>query len=180
VLSRRSDGSLWSAGGAFGRRTSRPWHLRDVPRPDEPVRDVPWLDGAVVLYRGDALRCTGPMDEGYFLYYEEVDYHGRMRDAGWRVVVVPDAAAAQEPGMVPPYLEARNRIRWLRRRRRLVPLVFAIVEQVVLAGRLCARPGRRWEVGARLRGLRDGFTGTLDHDIALRRSDTNRANDSSC
>lgn len=180
VLSRRSDGSVWSSGGALGRRTSRPWHRQDIPGSGSEPRVVEWLDGAVVLYRADALRRVGPMDEDYFLYYEELDYQMRMRGAGWQLAIVPDATAAQEPGMVPPYLEARNRIRWLRRTRRWIPLIFALAEQVATVLKRLPVRAQWWEVSARLRGLLHGFTDDLDQDIALRRAETTRSNASSC
>lgn len=180
VLWRRSDGSLWSAGGGLGRRTARPWHRQATPDPHSGPLPVEWVDGAVVLYPMAALTGVGRLDEGYFLYYEELDYQCRMRRAGWRIVVVPEARAEQEPGMVPPYLEARNRVRWLRRTRRWGPLLFAVVEQVATAAMALTSPDRRWESGARLRGLTHGFTGRLDHDLAMRRSPARRASASSC
>ena len=175
ILSRRSDGSLWSAGGGLGRRTARPWHRQHAPGRQSPPQQVEWVDGAVVLYRAEALQRTGPLDEAYFLYYEELDYQCRLRQAGWRVVAVPDATASQEPGMVPPYLEARNRVRWLRRAHRWVPLLFAIVEQLFTALAVLTSRDRRWESTLRLKGLVHGFTGRLDQTVALRRSAASRS-----
>jgi len=61
---------------------------RRVPFPDD-VAPVEWLSGCMWLLRADAVRAVGPLDEAYFMYYEDVDYCRRMRDAGWDVLAVP-------------------------------------------------------------------------------------------
>ena len=50
---------------------------------------VDWVSGCLWLMRRDAWRATGALDEGYFMYYEDVDYCRRMHDAGWEVVATP-------------------------------------------------------------------------------------------
>jgi N-acetylglucosaminyl-diphospho-decaprenol L-rhamnosyltransferase len=44
---------------------------------------VEWVSGASMLVRRQAFEELGGMDEGYFLYYEEVDYCLRAMRAGW-------------------------------------------------------------------------------------------------
>jgi len=55
------------------------------------TRDVDWLIGACLLVRRRALEDVGPMDERYFLYFEDVDWCARMHHRGWEVLYVPDA-----------------------------------------------------------------------------------------
>ncbi len=43
---------------------------------------VDWVSGASMMLRADAVRRLGPMDEGYFLYFEETDYCLRAARAG--------------------------------------------------------------------------------------------------
>lgn len=112
--------TVWSAGGLIDRRMWRPAHAGS----SEPVaawreraaRPVEWLDGACILFRSDALRAVGPMDETFFLYYEELDYFMRLQQAGYRALCVPTAVAFQQPGDAPPYLMTRNRLRVASRR----------------------------------------------------------------
>ncbi|MDY0341446.1 MAG: glycosyltransferase family 2 protein [Coriobacteriia bacterium] len=52
---------------------------------------VDWTTGACMLVRARAIEEAGLMDEGYFLYFEDVDWCHRMRDAGWDVLVEPAA-----------------------------------------------------------------------------------------
>src|SRR5262249_54717405 len=43
---------------------------------------VPWVTGCCFLVRRECLRELGGLDEDYFLYYEDVDFCRRARDAG--------------------------------------------------------------------------------------------------
>ncbi len=51
--------------------------------------EADWVTGASVLLRVAALKQTGLFDDGFFLYFEEVDLMRRMRDSGWKIVFVP-------------------------------------------------------------------------------------------
>ncbi len=62
--------------GDFDHRSSRP---------------VDWVLGGCILVRRSALERTGPMDERFFLYFEDVDWCYRMWQAGFEVVYAPDA-----------------------------------------------------------------------------------------
>lgn len=48
-----------------------------------------WVSGASLVVRRKVLEAVGAMDEGYFLYYEEVDFCLRVRQAGWQIWFVP-------------------------------------------------------------------------------------------
>lgn len=51
---------------------------------------VDWVSGCAWLLRREAVESVGPLDEGYFMYYEDVDYCRRLHDAGWQVLATPD------------------------------------------------------------------------------------------
>lgn len=55
------------------------------------VRPVDWLLGACLLIRREVLETAGPLDEGYFLYVEDIDWARRIHQAGWQVYYVPTA-----------------------------------------------------------------------------------------
>jgi N-acetylglucosaminyl-diphospho-decaprenol L-rhamnosyltransferase len=57
--------------------------------PDE--ADIEWASFACILMRASMVSQIGPMDEGYFLYFEDAEYCLRGRRAGWRVAWVPEA-----------------------------------------------------------------------------------------
>lgn len=53
-----------------------------------PVR-VEWVAGMFMLFRAEAFRDIGGFDDGFFLYYEDVDICARLWEAGWEVVLHP-------------------------------------------------------------------------------------------
>lgn len=69
-----------------------------LDQPDDVVQDVDWLTGAAMLARREAVDEVGPLDEGFFMYSEELDWCRRMRDAGWRVVYLPKAQIIHHAG----------------------------------------------------------------------------------
>jgi GT2 family glycosyltransferase len=84
--------------------------------------EVPFTTGAAMLIRAQAAAEVGPMDEGYFLYFEDTDYCQAFLKAGWKIGYVPEAELLHATSSVAgrksePYLYyfARNRIRFMRR-----------------------------------------------------------------
>lgn len=65
--------------------------------PPDPAQ-IDWASFACILLRGETLRAIGPMDEGYFLYFEDAEYALRVRRAGWGVVYAPEARAVHYRG----------------------------------------------------------------------------------
>ena len=87
---------------------------------------IEWASFACILLRGGMVAEIGPMDEGYFLYFEDAEYCLRARRAGWGVVQEPCAAAVHFRGgsgpvkalekarqRLPPYFY-RSRTRFFR------------------------------------------------------------------
>jgi len=50
------------------------------------VGEVDAVNGAFMLVRDRALREVGPLDEGYWLYMEDLDWCRRFHDRGWKVL----------------------------------------------------------------------------------------------
>ncbi len=55
------------------------------------VRPVDWVLGGCLLARRSAMARTGPLDERFFLYFEDVDWCYRMWQAGYEVLYTPAA-----------------------------------------------------------------------------------------
>lgn len=68
-----------------------------LPLPPDPDQ-IEWASFACILLRARMVREIGPMDEGYFLYFEDAEYALRGARAGWRVVHVPKARAVHLRG----------------------------------------------------------------------------------
>lgn len=50
-----------------------------------------WTSFASVLVRKPVIDTVGLMDEGFFMYFEDVDYCRRVNEAGWQIQHVPTA-----------------------------------------------------------------------------------------
>ena len=73
------------------RQLVKHWKLnRTIWRNEEPVA-TPYLSGACLLLRRTTLEAVGGLDEGYFLFYEDLDLCDRLRSAGWELYAVPSA-----------------------------------------------------------------------------------------
>jgi GT2 family glycosyltransferase len=64
------------------------FNMAREPLPTEPVA-VDAISGAFMLVRREALDRVGPLDEGYFLHCEDLDWCRRFRDQGYQVLFVP-------------------------------------------------------------------------------------------
>lgn len=81
-------------------RLLRRW---DVPLPLSPdPGEVDWVSFACVLLSAEAAAETGPMDEGYFLYFEDADHCARLTRAGWSIALAPEARVVHLRGASAP------------------------------------------------------------------------------
>ena len=80
--------STWLQACAPRRLLAR-YYVQD--QPDDAALDVDWVKGAALMARREAIEQVGLMDEGYFMYSEELDWCKRFKDADWRVVYLPAA-----------------------------------------------------------------------------------------
>ena len=69
-----------------------------LDQPDDAILDVDWVQGAALMARREAIDQVGPMDEGFFMYSEELEWCRRFREAGWRVVYLPTAQVVHHAG----------------------------------------------------------------------------------
>ena len=67
-------------------------------RPDHVTQDVDWITGAAMLTRREVIDRIGGMDEGFFMYSEELDWCKRIKTTGWRVVYFPEARIVHYEG----------------------------------------------------------------------------------
>lgn len=156
---------VWSAGGLLSRDDWTVRHLGSgealAAHAGDPYA-VDWLDGCVILVRAEALRAVGPLDEGYFLYYEEADFLWRLGMRGWRVECVPAAVAWQQPGSPPRALLQRNRLRFARRAGGLAGLVAALRYDVrEIRYGIEAGATKRAEARERIRGVAAYLAGRM-------------------
>ena len=94
-------------------RWSRSYHMDDVPLPDAgSTQQVDWLVGAALLLRREALAEVGGLDEGYFMYSEELDWCRRAADAGWKRIFLAGISITHYEGKSSEQVVAARHIRF--------------------------------------------------------------------
>lgn len=58
---------------------------------DENLSYPEWTSFACVLIRREVFEDIGLLDEGFFMYFEDVDFCKRAREAGWKIINNPEA-----------------------------------------------------------------------------------------
>lgn len=68
------------------------FHRYGVPQPvSDNAKQYDWVSFASVLVNGLVFKNIGLMDEGYFMYYEDVAFCRRAKQAGWLIQYEPRA-----------------------------------------------------------------------------------------
>lgn len=67
---------------------------------------VDFVLGAALMVKAEVIRQIGLLDEGYFMYCEEMDWSLRMSNAGWQVLAVPEAEIIHYEG------QSSKQVRW--------------------------------------------------------------------
>lgn len=77
-----------------GKRELERFQMKQWDHNDQ--REVGWAIGAALMIKKEVVDKIGPMDERFFLYYEDMDYCRRVWEAGYKVVYVADAVMLHE------------------------------------------------------------------------------------
>jgi len=72
-------------------------NLNNQPLPESPLA-VEAISGSLMLVRRQALEEVGPLDEGYFLHCEDLDWFMRFHRAGWQIYLVPGVEVRHHQG----------------------------------------------------------------------------------
>jgi len=166
---------IWSIGGKI-----RPWTLevthegRNMIDKGEwpPVLEQDFVTGCSMLFSRKVLEEVGLFDETFRHYYEDMDLCRRIRQAGYRILVVPQAkvwhkVAASSGGTDTPderYWMARSSVRYFRKHaksgRLLVIIPYRFGSAIRTSLRLTGK-NRPAAVRAYWQGLMDGLRDTI-------------------
>ena len=167
---------IWFAGG---RQHPCLLEMRDTGRgePDGPrwaaSRDVDYLLGTGLLVNLEAAGQVGWLDERFFMYYEDLDWSIRLRQAGYRLRLVADAhlyhrVSSSAGGVDSPlhrYYLARSSVLFFRRHGSLgcppAIVFYRLGSAAKMVGRL-ALSGELETALAYVRGLVDGWRASRD------------------
>lgn len=72
--------------------------LTHEPAPEGPT-DVEAVSGACMLMRTSALEQVGGFDPGFHLHFEDLDLMARLREAGWRIRLLPSVFVSHAGGV---------------------------------------------------------------------------------
>lgn len=114
--------------------TGRTWAI-GLMEPDQGQHDRPgptWFaHGAAMLVSRAVLERAGSLDDSFFLYYEELDWSARIRQAGFQIYYQPNALIYHRESMsvgkanaLKVYYHTRNRLWFMRRNVTGFPLLF--------------------------------------------------------
>ena len=78
------------------------------------IEPVDWLSGACLMLRREMVERIGGMDEGYFMYIEDVDLCYRAHQAGYEVVYFPQVAVTHHIGRSTETMPNRSIVQWHR------------------------------------------------------------------
>ena len=149
--------STWLQGVAPSFVLSR-YYMLDVP--DGDVADVDWLSGACFMIPRRVIDVVGVMDEGYFMYSEELDWCRRIKRLGWRVVYLPRAQVVHYVGRSSDQAVTHRHINFQRAKLRYFRKYHGALVALVL--RFFLLGSYVWQMGW------EGMKGLLGHKRPLR------------
>lgn len=70
--------------------------------------EVDVVNGSCMMVRRKTINKIGPLDEQYFLYWEHVEWCKRIKEAGWKIYLLPEAQIVHLGGRSVEYLDDRG------------------------------------------------------------------------
>jgi GT2 family glycosyltransferase len=113
------------------------------------------------MVRREAIEQAGLLDEGYFMYCEEIDWSFRIRRAGWEIYAVPAAHVIHLGGKSTGQIRPQSLINLWRSRLRLFDCYYS-PPQRFLARRL-VRLGMHYRLRQIRRAFRKGSLSAPDY-----------------
>jgi len=133
-------------------RLLRRYTMADTP--DDAIQPVDWVVGACLLARRTAYDQVGGLDEGYFMYSEEMDWCKRIKNAGWEIVYLPSATVIHHQGKSSEQVVAARHINFHSSKVRYFRKHHGLLQGEAVRGFLLAtyvyqvaREGLKWLVG---------------------------------
>jgi N-acetylglucosaminyl-diphospho-decaprenol L-rhamnosyltransferase len=134
------------------------FYARDVR--DDETAEVDWVVGAALMVRREAYEQVGGLDEGFFMYSEELDWCRRMKAAGWGVTYFPAARIIHHEARSSAQVPAATHIRFNTSKVRYYRKYYGALAAETLRGWLLLQFAFQWMV--------EGVKGALGHKRALR------------
>ena len=102
ILYNQERNIIWNAGGELNQFffLTKPIGLdeKDIGQYDQP-KEVDWITGCCFLVRTEIISKIGPLDDKFFIYYEDSDWSFKIRLEGHKLWYEPSAKIYHEVGM---------------------------------------------------------------------------------
>ena len=105
------------------------------------IMDIAWASGAAMVMRKDLFLASGGFDPDYFAHHEEIDLCWRLRNAGYRIVVIPESKILHLGGGTldygnkrKVYLNFRNSLFTLYKNNNFFSLLWKLPARLILDG----------------------------------------------
>jgi N-acetylglucosaminyl-diphospho-decaprenol L-rhamnosyltransferase len=72
------------------------WKMADFDHLEERFVDQPAF--SAIMIKREVINSVGLLDQGFPLYFNDVDYSKRMIDAGWKIMFCPEAVVRHQRG----------------------------------------------------------------------------------
>ncbi len=81
-----------------------------IDRDDHDTFEVDWVQGSALMARREVYEQIGGLDERYTMFFEELDWCKRAKDADWQVVYIGSAQIVHHGGKSTDQVTARKHI----------------------------------------------------------------------
>ncbi|MFK7802617.1 MAG: glycosyltransferase family 2 protein [Anaerolineae bacterium] len=130
------------------------YFMRD--KPDDRPCEADWVMGASMFASREAVQTVGGLDEGYFMYSEELDWCRRVKEAGFKIIWLPEAKVIHHLGASSDQASTRRHINFNRAKLRYFRKYHGIVASGLIRMVLLANfvsqiliEGSKWLFGHR-------------------------------
>ncbi len=110
-------GSLFWESTLLGQWFPQNRHIQRYRMADHPptkTQQVDWLVGAALFIRRETWQQVGPIEQNFFMYFEETDWCYRCVTTGWEVHYLPEAQITHYEGKSSEQIVAARTIRFQR------------------------------------------------------------------
>jgi len=105
----RSTAYHWTFLRYFGIFRNHYKKLKETGNSYDKKTGVEQLSGSVLLVRKSVMEKIDSFDENFFMYYEDVDLCLRIRNAGWKILFVPEAVITHLGGKSSEQISAKKK-----------------------------------------------------------------------
>ncbi len=130
-------------------------------QPDDRACEVDWVMGACLAVRRQTVEEVGLLDEGYFMYSEEMEWQRRIKDSGWKVIYYPQAKVIHHEGKSSEQVVAKRHIYFQRSKLRYFQQYHG--RRPALALRIFLLANYAWQMAL------EAVKGLVGHKRSLRR-----------